>query len=63
MAFLAQELHPDMDLAKSLMIGDSLTDVEFGQNAGTRTIFLGPEHPTADDCFDSLYAFSQLLTP
>ena len=62
MAFMAQSLHPDMDLNKSLMIGDFDSDVEFGHNAGTRTIFIGPEHPTADDCFDSLFSFSQTLT-
>ena len=62
MAYTAKGLHPDLDLAKCLMIGDSPTDVEFGHNAGTHTIFLGPEHPTADDCFDSLFDFSQLLT-
>lgn len=63
MAFMAQSLHPDMDLQKSLMIGDSDSDIVFGQNAGTRTIFIGQQHPTADDSFDSLFTFSQLLTP
>lgn len=63
MAYMAQSIHPDMDLQKSLMVGDSDSDVEFGKNAGTRTIFIGPQHPAADDSFDSLYTFSQLLTP
>ena len=63
MVFTAKSLHPDLDLTKCIMVGDSDSDVEFGHNAGTRTIFIGPEHPTADDSFDSLYAFSQLLTP
>lgn len=30
----------DIDLAKSYMIGDKSTDVEAGQNAGTRTVLL-----------------------
>lgn len=61
MAFTAQRLHPDLDLAKCIMVGDKDTDVDFGHNAGTHTIFLGPENPNADDSFGSLYEFSQLL--
>jgi D-glycero-D-manno-heptose 1,7-bisphosphate phosphatase len=31
----------DIDLAESFMVGDSLTDIQAGRTAGTRTIYLG----------------------
>lgn len=31
---------PDIDLNKSIMIGDSLSDIEFGKNAGMKTVFV-----------------------
>ncbi len=34
---------PDIDLAKSIMVGDSLCDIEFGINAGMKTIFVGTD--------------------
>ncbi|MBR4390920.1 MAG: HAD-IIIA family hydrolase [Bacteroidales bacterium] len=62
MAFMAKELAPEMDLQKCIMVGDGDTDVEFGRNAGVHTVFIGEEHPDADDSFPSLYSFSQALT-
>jgi histidinol-phosphate phosphatase family protein len=35
----AAEMH--LDLERSWMIGDSLSDIKAGQNAGTRTILIG----------------------
>ena len=58
MAYMAQELFPDIDLAKSVMVGDGPTDIEFGRNAGTKTIFIGGENPAADDCFNTLLGIS-----
>ena len=63
MAYTAQEIFPDIDLAKSLMIGDGLSDIDFGRNAGMHTVFIGDENPSADDSFTSLYVFSKLLNP
>ena len=36
----AQAQFPEIDPASSIMIGDSLSDIEFGRNLGLRTIFL-----------------------
>lgn len=33
---------PDIDLGKSIMVGDSLSDMEFGKNAGMYTAFISP---------------------
>jgi histidinol-phosphate phosphatase family protein len=59
MAFMAQEIAPDLDLNRCIMVGDSLSDIEFGRNAGTRTVFIGTDEHLADDHFDSLLQFSQ----
>lgn len=63
MAFMAQEIFPDIDLAKSLMIGDGQSDIDFGRNAGMCTVFIGDENSRADDCVSSLYEFSKSLNP
>mgnify|MGYP006295222511 CR=1 FL=1 len=34
---------PDVDFQKSIMIGDSITDMQFGRNAGMLTIFITHE--------------------
>lgn len=61
MAYQAQELFPDIDLAQCIMVGDGPTDIEFGHNAGTKTVFIGEENPEADDCFNSLIDFAKSL--
>lgn len=63
MAYMAQEYYPEIDLDKCVMVGDGATDIEFGHNAGTRTVFIGGENPDADDNFPSLIDFANLLKP
>lgn len=61
MAYMAQEIYPDIDFGKCIMVGDGATDVEFGRNAGTYTVFIGDENADADDSFHSLIDFANLL--
>jgi histidinol-phosphate phosphatase family protein len=68
MAISAKQDFPDIDFSRSVMIGNNISDMEFGRNAGMHTVFLTtthPEHakPTAsiDLVFDSLYNFSKAL--
>ena len=63
MAFTAQEIYPEIDLEKCIMVGDGATDMEFGHNAGTHTVFIGEENPDADLSFLSLFDFAQHLNP
>lgn len=63
MAYMACEICPDIDLTKAVMVGDGQTDIEFGRNAGTMTVFIGAENLDADDCFPSLYDFAKSLQP
>lgn len=54
MAYMAQHDFPEIDLEKSIMIGDSNSDIEFGRNAGMQTILIGDE-------FESLFDFAKTL--
>ena len=68
MAYLAKEKFPSIDLSASIMVGDSISDMEFGKKAGMQNIFINTDStiPTKDLSillrFDSLYDFSVYLT-
>ena len=63
MAYYAKNEFPDIDLQKSIMVGDMNSDVEFGKNAGMKTIFVGDNELTLtpDDRFNTLYDFAKTL--
>ncbi len=59
---------PDIDRNKTIMIGNTLSDMEFGRNIGAYTIFLPTTRPEVDlkdhridAVFPSLYSFSRTL--
>ena len=62
MAWQAQRDFPDVDFKRSIMVGDSLSDMQFGKNAGMTTVFL--THNKMDNqtvighIFKDLYDFS-----
>ncbi|HYE74828.1 MAG TPA: HAD-IIIA family hydrolase, partial [Blastocatellia bacterium] len=41
----AKEDFPEIDFARSVMIGDSVSDIEAGIKAGCQTIFIGEQKP------------------
>ena len=41
MALQAQADYPDIDFARSVMIGDSTSDMRFGRRCGMETVFIG----------------------
>ena len=56
---------PDIEFAKSLMVGDSESDMQFGKNAGMYTVYICPVKelteeikPFVDFIYPSLKAFS-----
>ncbi len=67
MALLAKKDFPEVDFQKSIMIGDSVKDMEFGRKLNMLTIFINnnPEEKPAknlvDFTFDSLLSFSKKL--
>lgn len=59
---------PDIDLSRSVIVGNNISDMEFGRNAGIYTVFLRttrPEqeypHADIDLVFDSLDEFTRQL--
>jgi histidinol-phosphate phosphatase family protein len=68
MAFAAKQDLPGIDLGRSVMVGNNLSDMEFGRNAGMYTVFLrttDPDQPLPHDAidlaFNSLYDFAKHL--
>ena len=68
MIWEAQTDFPEIDLKKSLVIGNNLSDMEFGRNAGIHTVFVmttHPEqtlpHPLIDLSYNSLPDFAKAL--
>jgi histidinol-phosphate phosphatase family protein len=45
MAFQAKEMFPAIDFNKSLMVGNNLSDMQFGRNAGMFTAFVRTTQP------------------
>jgi histidinol-phosphate phosphatase family protein len=63
MALQAKKDFPDVDFSKSVMAGDSVSDMEFARNAGMHALFIGSgmQYPDADDYYASLEAFAEAL--
>ena len=68
MALQAKADFPQINLSKSIIVGNRLSDMEFGRNAGMYTVFVAtthPEtpfpHPLVDERFDSLIAFAEQI--
>ena len=45
MALQAAKDFPSIDLSKTIMVGNKLSDMQFGRNAGTYTVYLKTTHP------------------
>lgn len=69
MGLRAQRDFPEIDFKRSIMVGDSISDMAFGRRLGMRTVFIraNPEEIKnsslllIDYTFDSLYDFAQSL--
>lgn len=65
MAFEAKKHFPEIDFSQSIMIGDSHSDIEFGNRLGMTTILIKKEkpvrqEPVPDFIFSSLAAIAEL---
>lgn len=63
MAYMAQHDFPEIDLEKSIMVGDMNSDIEFGKNSGMFTVLVGdePVKIKPDAKYDSLFDFAKIL--
>ncbi len=60
MAELAKNDFPEIDFSKSIMAGDTASDMEFGKNAGMKTVFINSDNSVLDQVtYD--YLFTNLL--
>jgi histidinol phosphatase-like enzyme len=64
MALKAQEEFEGIDFSSSIMVGDTDSDIEFGQRLGMKTVLIESNeeiNSTPDFRFASLYDFSIAL--
>jgi D-glycero-D-manno-heptose 1,7-bisphosphate phosphatase len=64
MALEAKKEFPDIDFSKSIIVGDSMSDMKFGKDAGMITVYISGKQvsdPLIDHCFLSLLKFSEAL--
>ena len=68
MALEAKNDCPEIDLSKSVIVGNSISDMEFGRNAGMKTIFIdekkkffGVKTDIMDEIHNSLFDWSNSL--
>ena len=68
MAIKAKDQFPEIDFSRSIMIGNNISDMQFGRNAGMYTVFLKTTtpviilpHPDIDLAFSSLTDFAKAL--
>jgi D-glycero-D-manno-heptose 1,7-bisphosphate phosphatase len=68
MAIEAAQDFPDIDLRKSLMVGNNISDMLFGRNVGMKTVFLKTTNPDVllpqdaiDLVFNNLDEFARAL--
>lgn len=69
MAFQAKNDFKEIRFSESLMVGNRLSDMQFGRNAGIKTVYLNTTNPEVevghlaiDYRFNSLIDFAQSLT-
>tara|TARA_B100001540_G_C15611039_1_gene553090 strand:- start:94 stop:639 length:546 start_codon:yes stop_codon:yes gene_type:complete len=64
MAELAKQKHSSIDFKKSIMIGDTDSDIEFGKNLGMKTVCIRSKeviNSKPDVYCESLFEFSKLI--
>ncbi|HTO16872.1 MAG TPA: HAD family hydrolase [Edaphocola sp.] len=66
MALMAKKEFPEIEFSQSIMIGNNLSDMEFGKNMGMKTVFLHTTqdeiplpHELIDEQFDSLESWAK----
>ena len=68
MAFQAKKDYPSIEFSKSIMVGNKLSDMQFGRNSGMHTVFIASTNPDTpfpheliDARFNSLLEFALSL--
>lgn len=61
MAFLAKSNHPEIQFEQSIMVGNSRSDIEFGNKLGMFTVLVGDKYPKEDKIYEQANAFYENL--
>jgi D-glycero-D-manno-heptose 1,7-bisphosphate phosphatase len=68
MALQAKKEYPEIDFSKSLMVGNTVGDMQFGKSSGMHTVFIPSAkpvpplpHPLVDEVFKDLYTLAKAL--
>lgn len=68
MALQAKHDFPLIDFSKSLMVGDAISDMQFGKNLGMTTVYINPDNKNTaetqlliDYVFPDLYTFAKAI--
>lgn len=68
MGLKAVQDFPDIDFSKTIMVGNTISDMQFGRNLGIKTVFLPTTRPEVDitdsridAVYDSLFSFARAL--
>lgn len=68
MGLQAKKDYPDIDFSKSIMVGNTLGDMQFGRNLGMYTVYIQTTnpgqvfpHPLIDYSYKDLLAFAQAI--
>lgn len=68
MAYQAKSKFPTIDFKQAIMVGNRMSDMAFGRNAGMHTVYLATTHPeapfpdaTIDYRYDHLLQFTQAI--
>lgn len=64
MALEAKNDFPEIDFTRSVIVGDSLSDMKFGRTAGMKTVFISDEPVKSGDIdhhFTDLFSFANSL--
>ncbi len=66
MAILAKNDFPEINFSKSIIVGDSKSDIEFGKKLGFKTVYISSKKQDcnfkSDFKFKSLYEFSKIFS-
>jgi len=55
LAYKAKENFPEIDFKKSFMVGDSISDMEFGKSLGMYTVFISKSRNATNNLIDSTF--------
>ncbi|NDV95992.1 HAD-IIIA family hydrolase [Dysgonomonas sp. 521] len=61
MAFQALRDFPDLDFSKSIMVGNSVSDIDFGNKLGMYTVLVGDKYPQGHKIYENIDAYYENL--